>query len=332
MTKQALVAAFCLLNIAPAVLAAQAAAQHDGSLTDPDIRYVGRWDKSNSSEYHSYWCAPYLRVGFTGTSVKIRLAASTSLNIIIDGAAPRTMPAGAGETALNSSPLAPGRHTLLVGGEGQNEEVRLLGLTLDPGASTFAVPARPLIEFVGDSITVIDGAGNYSWQTGETLGCDHTQIAFSGVALTSGYGCVSKVGQDVQYFRLKNYNHAADNPPVAWNFSYTPQIVVINLGQNDQCGSEPNETMTASYESFVHHLRAKFPQAQIVALRPFGGPYEASIRQAVETIRAAGDVRVRYVDTTGWLGKDDFRDGIHPTEIGSVKVAGRLAPLLKPLL
>jgi lysophospholipase L1-like esterase len=330
MIRLALAAALCLLSIAP--VAAHAAGRHDGSLTDPDIRYVGRWDQSNSSEYHSYWCAPYLRVGFTGTSVKIRLAESTSLNVSIDGAAPRTMPAGAGETALNSSRLAPGRHTLLVGGEGQNEEVRLLGLTLDPGASTFAVPARPLIEFVGDSITVIDGAGNYSWLTGEMLGCDHTQIAFSGVALTSGYGCVSKVGQDVQFFRLKNYNHAADSPPAAWDFSYTPQIVVINLGQNDQCGSESNDTLTASYESFVRHLRARFPQAQIAALRPFGGPYEASIRQAVETIRAAGDVRVYYIDTTGWLGKDDYRDGIHPTALGNVKVVGRLAPLLKPLL
>ena len=332
MTKQTWAAALCLFSLATGVSMAQAAGPHDGSLNDPDIRYIGRWDRSNPAEYHSYWCAPYLRVGFTGTSVKIKLAQGTSLNVSIDGATPVTMNAGAGETALSPAPLAPGRHTLLVGGQGQNEEVRLLGLTLDPGASTFAVPAKPLIEFIGDSITIIDGAGNAAWMTGEALGCDHTQIAFSGVALTSGFGCVSKVGQDVQYFRLKNYNHAADNPPVPWNFSYTPQIVVINLGQNDQCGSEPADTMTASYESFLRHLRATYPKAQIVALRTFGGPYEASIRQAVQTVSAGGDTRVHYIDTTGWLDKADFRDGIHPNPQGELKVTRRLAPLLRPLL
>ena len=156
------------------------------------------------------------------------------------------------------------------------------------------------------------------------LGCDHTQIAFSGVALTSGFGCSSKVGQDVQYFRLKNYNHTSDNPQVPWNFSYTPKIVVINLGQNDQCGSEPNDTMQASYESFVRNIRAKFPKAQIVALRPFGGPFETPIHQAITALNAAGDHRVYYVDTTGWLDKPDFADGVHPNAQGLVKIEARL--------
>ena len=46
--------------------------------------------------------------------------------------------------------------------------------------------------------------------------------------------------------------------------------------------------MTASYVPFVQKLRARFPRTQIVALRPFGGPFEAAIRRAVETLHAAG--------------------------------------------
>ncbi len=38
-----------------------------------------------------------------------------------------------------------------------------------------------------------------------------------------------------------------------------------------------------------------------------------------------------HIDTTGWLGKSDFVDGVHPTEAGHMKVAQRLAPLLRPL-
>ena len=176
------------------------------------------------------------------------------------------------------------------------------------------------------------GAGNYSWQTAEALGCDHTQIAFSGVALTSGYGCTSKVGQDIQYFRLKNYNHNDDKPPVPWDRSYTPQMIVINLGQNDQCGSEPDAVMLASYAGFVLHLRAAFPKAQIVALRPFGGPYEKPIRQAIADLVSQGSHQVRYVDTTGWLEAGDYGDGIHPNATGMSKVMQRLMPALKPLL
>ena len=116
------------------------AAPVPGSLGDPNIQYVGRWDRSNPAEYHSYWTAPYLRVGFTGTSVKIKLAQGTDLNVGIDGVVPHVQHAEAGETALNLAPLAPGRHTLLVGGEAQNEEVRLEGLTLDPEAKTFRLP------------------------------------------------------------------------------------------------------------------------------------------------------------------------------------------------
>ncbi len=323
-----LISLACLFAAAPGTLAAS----HDGSLGDPDIRCIGRWDKTSPTEYHSYWSAPYVRVGFTGTSVKIKLAGGTTLNVSIDGAPPQSVYAGAGETALNPAPLAPGRHTLLVGGAGQNEEVLFEGLTLDPGAATFAVPARPLVEFIGDSITAVGGPGNYAWLSGEALGCDHTQIAFSGVALTSGFGCSSKIGQDTQYFKLKNYNHMDDNPPVPWTFSYAPQIIVINLGQNDQCGAEPAATMTASYVSFLRHIRAKLPKTQIVALRTFGGPYADSIKSAAETVRAGGDARVHYVDTTGWLEPSDFGDGIHPNAFGNVKVARRLAPLLQPLL
>ena len=332
MTKQLLAALLLLAAVLGAAASRSVVPRpHDGSPSDPNIRYVGRWDKSNPADFHSYWTAPYLRVGFSGTSVKIKLVEATALNVSIDGAAPQAAGAGAGETALNAAPLTPGRHTLLVGGEAQNQEVQFEGLTLDPGAATLAAPARPLIEFIGDSITA-GGASSYAWLTGEALGCDHTQIAFSGVALTSGYGCSSKIGLDVQYFRLKNYNHAADSPPVPWDFSYAPQIVVINLGQNDQCGAEPDAVMTASYAGFLAHLRAKYPAAQIAALRTFSGRYAASIRQAVKTAQAGGDAHVHYIDTTGWLEPADFRDGVHPSVLGNVEIARRLAPLLRPLL
>ena len=307
---------------------------HDGSPSDTDLVYVGRWERSDPNVSHSHCGGAYLRATFTGTAIGFKggaTAGGQSVLVSVDGEPPQEV------NALDARPLEPGTHTLLLGSPGQNGEFEFKGLALSPDARTLPTPARPLIEFVGDSITTGGGQTrpatvNYSWDSAEMLGCDHTQIAFSARALTSGYGCAGdKAGLDTQYFNLKNFNHLGDVPPVPWGFSYTPRVVIINLGQNDQCGSEPDAVMTASYVGFVHKLRAKFPRAQIVALRPFGGPYEAAIRRAVETL-GAGDARVHSIDTTGWLDKGDFVDGIHPTEAGHRKVAARLAPLLRPLL
>lgn len=308
---------------------------HDGSLADTNICYVGRWDRRDASAYHSCWGGAYLRARFTGTSVGFRGGATAG--------GPTFMASVDGEPlhevrALSVRSLKPGVHTLLVGSVGQNSEVEFRGLTLDAGAGTLPTPARPIVEFVGDSITTgggqtVPSTVNYAWRSAEALGADHTQIAFSARALTTGFGCADdKTGMDTQYFQLKNFNHLGEHPQVPWNFSYAPRVIVINLGQNDQCGGEPDDTMTASYARFVRNLRVKLPKARIVALRPFGGAYAAAERRAVQMLAADGDARVHFIDTAGWLEKPDFVDGVHPTEAGHAKVARRLAPLLRPLL
>jgi lysophospholipase L1-like esterase len=303
---------------------------------NPAILYVGRWDMSDPSIYHSYWGGAYLRVNFTGTSVSIKLAQGTSLVVSIDDETPYGVDANAGTTQLNVRPLNAGPHTLLVGSSGQNYEVLFQGLSFDQDAVVTSPAPKPIIEFIGDSITTFGGPDtssivNYAWNTAEALSCDHAQISFSGVALTSGYGCLpDKTGQDVQYLRLKNFNHLDSTAP--WNFRYKPSIVVINLGQNDQCGAEPPATFSASLQRFIAKIRTQFPPAQIVVLRPFSGAFASAEQSTVATLTSEGDKKLLYVDTTGWLQPGDFRDGIHPNADGHLKVLSRLAPILRPLL
>ena len=307
---------------------------------DPNIRAVGRWDMSDPATFHSYWGGAYLRTRFTGTSVGIKVATWTTLVVSIDEEAFRSVSAGPGVTSLNMKPLKPGTHSLLVGSSGQNDEVQFQGLALEAGASTMPddSPQPPLIEFVGDSITTGTGpvgitTVNWTWNTATALGCDHIQIAFSGLALTSGFGCLPiHTGLDQLYFLEKNYNHLPESPQVPWSFSYTPDVVVINLGQNDQCGQEPATTLTQSMTSFVSKIRSHFPHAQIAVMRPYAGVYGDAIQAAVNSLNASGDTKVRYIDTGGWIGKPDTVDGIHPNAVGNLKIAGHLVPLLRPLL
>src|SRR5947207_2499410 len=61
------------------------AAVGDGAPTDPNIGYVGRWDKSDTSVFNSFWGGAYLRATFTGTTVKIKLASTTDFIAEVDG-------------------------------------------------------------------------------------------------------------------------------------------------------------------------------------------------------------------------------------------------------
>ena len=302
------------------------------AVSDPNILYVGRWDRSQPEVAHGYWTGHYLRTKFKATSVSVRLQVGTKLAVSIDGEPIRFVSANAGVTRLHEQPLKPGDHLLQLGSGGQNYEVAFQGLLLDPGAEIKPVEPKPIIEFIGDSITTMFVGSNFAWAAAGMLDCDLTQISFSGVALTTGYGCLAdKVGQDTQYFCLKNYNHLNESPQIPWNFSYKPKIVVILLGQNDQCGNTPPATFTDTYIRFVRKIRAKFPDATFVIMRTFGGPYEKEIAAAAAALRQR-DPKVHYADTTGWLADKDFVDGIHPNASGHLKAARKLANALAPVL
>jgi len=310
----------------------------NGSLLDANIKYVGRWDKSSPNVYHSYWTGAYIRVNFTGKSIGIRLASGSGLVVSIDGENPRAVNAGQGNTQLNISALSEGTHTLLVGSLGQNYEVLFLGLVLESGAVTYKPDSKTLIEFIGDSITAFTGPEatpdvNWAWNTAEILGCDHTQIAFSGIALTSGYGCLDKkIGMDSLYFNFKNYNHLSESPQLAWTFDYTPDVVFIELGTNDKCGSPTDAVFMRSATTFLNRLRAKYSNAEIVVMRPFNGSYEGPLSTVVRKMNEAGDPKVYFIDTTDWLTTSDFSDGTHPNLAGGQKIVDGLVPILRPIV
>ena len=324
------------------------AATGDGSLTDSNITYVGRWDKSDSAgtTYRSYWGGSYLTTKFTGKTVQVKLASQTTIKVTIDGNA-STQWNVSGTINLTPTPLASGTHTLQIATSWENVEMPFQGLVLDAGASTLAPDSRPLVEFIGDSITAghsttQGSVTDYAWLTGERLGAEHTQIAYSGITLTDGYHYEQNTnwpGMETMYFKFRPVNHCADtscsNVP-AWNFSnYAAKVVVVNLGTNDAFLGVPADTFQKRYTSFLQNIRAQHPSADIFALRTFGNHYVAQTQAAVNARVSAGDTKVRFIDTTGWLdASTDFgpNDNVHPIDAGHVKIANRLAPILQPYM
>jgi lysophospholipase L1-like esterase len=309
------------------------AATGDGSPTDPNIAFTGRWDTRTATAFVPGWAGAYLRTGFTGTTVKLKQRNAIDLYYSIDGAADTFIQNVSGTVNLTPAPLRAGNHTLrvsyrVVAGSYHGDAV-FQGLILDSGARTLplAVPTR-LVEFIGDSITVGQLSSKvaltaYGWLVGERLGVRHTQIAQGGACLVATTaGCL---GMNTQFLRL---NSAPTAPN--WDFGrYQANVVVINLGANDSVSSTQFQD---GYVTLLRNARAKYPAATIIALRNLKGRFAAPTQAAVNTLVAGGDTRVVFVNTDGWITSADTVDGLHPNDTGHLKVADRLTPIVAGFL
>jgi lysophospholipase L1-like esterase len=185
-------------------------------------------------------------------------------------------------------------------------------------------PGGPRLEFYGDSITQgvralsadpesegADGSKSYAYLTARALGASAYQVGF-------GRQGIIKPGNGEVPPGLESFG---------WNFAGSPaerveqpEVVVLNLGVND-------DTLTAAqYGDYLARVRAAYTDSKIVALSPFSGKHADQIEAAV---KAAGDPRIRYVDTDGWISADDCTDDVHPSVDGHAKIAERLTEELK---
>ncbi|WP_426330175.1 RICIN domain-containing protein [Pedobacter sp. R-06] len=309
-----------------------------GSIDDPNIQYFGRWDFSNATQYVSNWGGAYLRVKFTGTTVKIKVGAATHYYAKIDNGPWVSYPNATGTVNLTPSALASGTHTVTVAqGKDYNYFFNFQGFILDTGATTSTPDvSTDIIEYIGDSITAGYAAGTggqanvsaYGWVCSEALGTEHTQIAYPGITLVSGY--TISAGMDTQYFKLQNPSYTSSPN---WDFTkYTPRLIVVNLGTNDNNKGVPDSVFKNGYITFLANIRTKFANAEIFVMRTFIGVKAVPTLAAVNARIAAGDNKVHYINTTGWLTSTDYSDGLHPNVSGHIKAANLLRPILDPYI
>src|SRR5258708_1747912 len=331
--------------------------------TDPAIYYFGRVKREENTLWT--WPGSGLRVVYTNsTSVTVRIYANDFWDestkgmpkIVwyrIDRGEWQRFIVGGG--SLNNVELNVPRDTkphqldLMKASEGQ---LTFQALLLDQfgAVQSPTVPDRK-IEFIGDSVTAgykiygqasfevaedHDARSSFAWITGERLGAQIRMIAVTGRGMVHNFGMPPGAGRllPAYYPTLIRESDAPNN----WS-SWQPEAVVINAGTNDMTG--PGETPPASFQGAYLNLltvvRQDNPGALIIAMQPFGlrdgtqAVYPAEIQGAVAVRKAAGDTRVVYLDTRGWLGTTDFNDGVHPTATGHLKAAAHLAAAIPRL-
>jgi hypothetical protein len=262
-----------------------------------DITYEGRiLYKTDAAVLN--WPGNSVTMQFEGTNVKAVLKdldTANYYNVILDNAVISKFHTDTfRHSYVLASNLTPGKHLvqLFKRTEWDKGKTLFYGFEIPESAKILPPPApkKRKMEFYGNSITcgyaIEDNSGRDSW-FGYFQNNYLTYAAITARHFDAQYYCNSKSGIGIilswfpliepeMYDRLDPVDSASK-----WDFSkYTPDIVVINLFQNDswlvnkpdraefkkKFGTQaPDENyIVAAYKNFVATIRNKYPKASII--------------------------------------------------------------------
>jgi lysophospholipase L1-like esterase len=313
----------------------------DGATTDAApleaIHYVGRFD----AQHRAAWPGSAVHTRFTGTDLMVELA-DTGTNwfeVTVDGVALAPLVTHAGDRAYPiATGLAAGDHDLVLAKRTESFQgtVTFAGF---PGATLVPTP-RPahLVEFIGDSITCgygdlgVGPSCEFSPDTEsepaawgalaeQALGVPHVSIAYSGIGMVRDVAGTTMNVMPVKYLRT-----FADDASSTWDFSYTPDVIVIALGTNDFAGGDPGEAFVSAYVGFVTMLEARFPAVKIlVATSPMNG--DPKLVGYLQEVAAQTDVTV--VELAVQQAADGYGCDYHPSAVTHTRMAATIVPAIR---
>jgi hypothetical protein len=287
---------------------------------DPHIRYSGRIAMTDSTAELS-WPASSITVNFTGTEISGVLKderSDNNYNVLVDGKVFSILhPEIYKKNYKLAYGLKPGNHTLELFKRTEWGMGKTWFYKFELYGKEKVLPPPPLkkrkIEFFGNSISC-----GYADEdtTGKDRGTSPYENGYlSYAAITARHfnaelynTSKSGIGITVSWFPMvmsEMYDRLdATDPYSKWDFSkYTPDVVVINLFQNDcaivtlpnndqfkaRFGAKPPtaEFIIKAYQNFVKTVRSKYPKAKIICIlgsmdaTKAGSPWPGYIEKAV---------------------------------------------------
>ena len=218
------------------------------------------------------------------------------------------------------------------------------------------------IEFIGDSITCGYGVDDedplhhfftatedvtraYAYKTARLLGADYSLFSVSGYGIISGYTEGDRVPEQTipQYYGSMGFSYGSFSgvkpQSIEWDGArFVPDIIVINLGTNDDSYCKDDESRqamyTAEYAKFLHEVRSRNPHARILCtVGIMGQRIFGALENAVEQyVSESGDKLISTMLFDEQKAEDGLVADYHPTEITHTKASERLAGEIKRIM
>ena len=296
------------------------------------LSYSGRIDWSDPKEPVFVYPCTSVGMRFTGNELKVRVRNQGAywdnyLGCILDGRQTAFALPGKGIASIKlevKETENQEHEVLFFKRQDACHELAFLGLELAEGAELLDMPKKPerKIEVYGDSVSAgevseaVEFAGkedpehngeysnswySYAWMTARKLNAQIHDIAQGGIALldkTGWFHAPDYIGMETAWDKI--HYHPQLHGDMDWDFArYTPQVVIVALGQNDShpwdyMKEEPDGEQAAGWRSryklFLGKLREKYPSAQIICcttLLEHDKAWDSAIGQAVQELSDA---------------------------------------------
>ncbi len=271
-----------------------------------NLQYMGRIDFSKEGGPEFVFPCTFVKIKFKGTDISVALTNtkwcdSAYMGYILDGEQDKFRLADWGKKDyVLGRDLSDTEHELMLFKRMDScHTVQFHGFALNEDAEVLELPPLPerRIEVYGDSVSageVSEAVGyegqpdpphhgefsnsyySYSWTLARKLDARIHDIAQGGICLLDDAGWFA--GPDACKGMFSMYDKIQYHPDMGvqkrWDFSkYTPDIVIVAIGQNDK---DPYDYMKADYHSeqsvywrmaykdFIGKLRKRYPEAHII--------------------------------------------------------------------
>lgn len=211
------------------------------------------------------------------------------------------------------------------------------------------------LEFIGDSITSGEGGNGAGSEMTWNSFCFHAidnYAYMTAEALEGIYHCISQSGWGVYcswegktadtippyYEQICGVVNGEENRSLGafepWDFAeFQPDVIVINLGTNDACGTKELEKIQLAAQAFLGKIRRCNPHSYLIwCYGMFGDEIVPVLKNAVDQYRKeAGDKRVKFVQLPDTL-EGEFGSRQHPGHKSHEKAAAVLTEAIRGIL
>jgi hypothetical protein len=267
--------------------------------SNSQIEYSGRIDSSEMKSAELYWPGSSIKINFEGSSLFALMKDENGdnyYNVILDNDSLFILHLDTTKHYYQlASQLSKGKHTIEIfkRTEWDKGKTSFYGFQIKGKAKLLpkAKPKERKIEFYGNSITAGYAIEDFSGKDSPDSTFTNNYLSYAAITarhFSSDYQfiCKSGIGVTVSWFPLimpELYDRTNPTDSTSkWDFSlYSPDIVVINLFQNDswivnlsdseeykfRFGNEKpdNEYMINAYQDFLYKIRKHYPNAHIIS-------------------------------------------------------------------